>query len=1718
MINNVLSPQQLENASVRILCGDEQGTGFFVDQDIILTAYHVIVDCIDENADIKINNVTYSKENVIDYDQKLDLCLIRTNEPTDTILPLTSANISYKQNCSTYGYPYSGEVTGERIEGKVDTISIDTHWGFSFNSEQVSEDVDYSGLSGGAVVSNHQVVGIVLLQRNSSVAAISVEKAQEFLTKNNIVVVKEESLNEIPEQLKNDVESSTPNYTVFQELTETLETQTGWFLCVGSPGSGKTTFAAAYNPDSENIKVCGRYFTKIPQDKTPLSVRISERNLISWIETTFSENTGQQVEQEENHGKRLERISLLLNNLANHYKGTQCVLLIDGLDEVKNLDSFLGVLPENLPDNLSIVLSCTSRDILPTHTKALIDENSVIEVTPLDIGQCEAFIQRELKKKEISTENIQAIARKSEGHPLYLRYLINYLLLNDVATEKIEDWVETIPAIGGEISKYYESLWDKFFKEETKLWIVLILSQIRQPVAQDILIKMLPANHQLSFYSHFEPINYLLKGEARLELYHASFKNFISNKVSHSIPLANDEIIKYCDQSLAGQYSLENRLHHYTLSSSPIKSLEICNQDWADNAAQHHVNPDLVTQDIRSVINIAVDERATTELIRVLLLLQRIEFRYDSVFAEHAFDLAEALIALGEYEAAIKYLVRDNTLLISEGDAIYFLQLLYENKAIKAGERLFSALDAKYRLYLKDEFGKKDEEISLEPFINQVRSLCLFMYENPKDGYFRIQQIRSFAKKMMNLSIEKDAQEMHEAFYDVREKSNSWLAAYIMRKSNDYLYAKELPKDVNITIDETWARTSALSINYINYLNYYSARQRIKGDTYYKAIADIEWLIESYGYENDTYTCSIIIEALIGESKNVKVVENVINTYIANEADKPLNLRDKNGVDFNVIAVRSFYFYQKCVGYIQPECNISDLPKHWHNGNLESGFCEIIKSLARLHGALAREKAEGNQMPAALEQCLGSIIATLNFKLASRVHWERSYHLPESIVPFIYEQVVQLYIDFFPDSVDTFISNIKDTNRHQLGIYTEGYRKALASVIRKLIKGDKKGKQTILLIGVLENHIVSQVQNRWERTPELLNVVQFYGLVDLPSKAKATFAKMLDTSMGPTWYKEAQFQLINTNLQLKGSEKHAAQFAALLDYASGEMTFQRYIRHNKESFIEELAQKGKLTLAIEYLKFETVPPVDVLIQNAEHFTVDSIALGKGNVQGANNLAIQSGALNILKHIPNVNPLIRVALCSIFTVNDETFRYVDGYATEMAKALNEIENEDHQTLAFEIVTQLLKSEDFKDAGAGAQTVEQEFVNNLRNALTEEVDWELYQFINGKSVKPPQQGSTQDDNSEEEQNCFTKFNQRFSNEGSFIDPKKLIEQGMKAFREERISVWDRNWSTLSTQARKNLKKLFKNDQEAIKSLSPYIKRYNNNTWAIVDNLIWFWENNLSEGQIDQINRHSSNHFKLLIRPEKYVFDKYRWMEKVSEDENQNEQMLKFIIWLLNHPLDAIRNDAHNALVFLSKVVPEQIILPLISEVVEDKPGFSRSLCSEILKEMAFEQPAIIIDLLNSQPQYLQKIVTNDHFSILVDFMIIGEELKESGYTVLYDALIDKFPDETASSDDARWDDDILSLISEEIDDLDELGILNDDFYEKLIQSIQGYDKIVDLKKSDKYLLRSYLGTESESYISRYTQVVHHLLNKAILPRVSKANQEAAYDIINRIYEYV
>ena len=239
----------MQESSVLILCGADQGTGFFIKEDLVLTARHVVADCLDDDAEIIIEKGVYSRDSIVAENLQLDVCLIKVKKLSKGFLPISNSSFSYNQLCSTFGFPYAGSGHGSHLEARINQIGVEGQWDFSFTAKEVNEDVSYDGLSGGAVISRGQAIGIVLRQQSSSILAISIKKISGWLNENGVEPENIQTRNEIPGQLKNQVDASTPNYAVMETLTDCLEEHHGgWFLCYGSPGSGKRHSLPHMNP------------------------------------------------------------------------------------------------------------------------------------------------------------------------------------------------------------------------------------------------------------------------------------------------------------------------------------------------------------------------------------------------------------------------------------------------------------------------------------------------------------------------------------------------------------------------------------------------------------------------------------------------------------------------------------------------------------------------------------------------------------------------------------------------------------------------------------------------------------------------------------------------------------------------------------------------------------------------------------------------------------------------------------------------------------------------------------------------------------------------------------------------------------------------------------------------------------------------------------------------------------------------------------------------------------------------------------------------------------------------------------------------------------------------------------------------------------------------------------------------------------------------------
>ncbi|WP_034920876.1 trypsin-like peptidase domain-containing protein [Gillisia sp. CAL575] len=1712
-MQNIISQEQIEKITIPLTCGDSNGSSFFVKENILLTARHNLLECLEEGEPIKIFDKEYGLTNIIAEDKSLDMCLIEVDFSAP-IFSLIITKLFYKQTCTLFGFPTYSQTNGDHLTGNVHKIATNSPFDISILMNGI-EDIDYSGLSGGPVVSNGKLIGMSRSQNGNEIGIVSFKKASYFLNSNEIVVVDDPSLDQIPHGLKNTGEYSIDNTPTENELNNILSQNVSWIICTGSPGSGKTFCASNFEPSEKKNIICGKYFIKIPHDDQPLEVRTSTRSLIRWMEVQISQQLNIHIDQIEKLEDRISRIGNLLLQLSLSDNLSNFIFLIDGLDEVKNIDSFLGIFPAELPSNIKIILFCIDKEILPHFLKRTIQSDFEVKLKSLKIELCENFIQSKLKDYELSIDAVQKLAIKSEGHPLYLNYLVNSLLSLNLGTNQVEDWIESNPKIEGDISLYYQSLWNNFFKSKERLWIISTISQFRKPIEKKILINSLPDEIKFAFYSEYSSIEYLTAGQERIELYHQSFKDFITSKVPEILPVIHDNIYKFCESNKNQTYQIENWLYHYLQSSNSKRAVDSCEQTWADDSCLMNISPDLVIEDIRKALSISISNSDINNTIRILLLLQRIEFRYDSVFADNSFELCKSMISFGNYEGALNYLIRDNQLLVSDSDALHFLQQFYESEATSEANILLEVLESNFRKYIENEFTKpkEDEFFSIKPWLIIMHAHALSIYSKGEEGIKECMRLQSHLKRFQDSAIKDGADDAAKAFADLRETGVAYFNAYTLRYSDLYISIDKLEKMTPIELDNTWAKLIALTLVFFDDFNNYDTGLYLeKTDNYKSYIKDIEYVIDTYGLEQNLLSLKVIFKALFYDSYRTDILENLIENIKALDLENITTIKAENGVDPEFSKVINIEFTALCNGFIYNKSELPNLPnissrrKSW-----EYFLMEVIEKVHFLEGVLVRKSNhDSTYQLITCKTYLKNILNLLDFNLAERAYWDRSYFIPELILPEIYSKITNLYISFFPEELNQLSSFLTKNHFTQLGLYNEGYRKVLSRIIENLLKENEDFSLTKILITNLNEFVKNNLENRWERTPESLSICEYYNYAGDRDRALQTFQDVLKTSMGPSWYKEAQYEILNRVLSLPDTSnfvKNADKIAFLLDEASGEMTFQRYVRVEKESFIGNLTKKKMVKAAIDYYKFEILPPKEMLIKNAEFYNFDQLEEGESYNRGALNIRPEGGILQLIKNT-KLSPEIKIIFSYIFILRDEVFRFNPDFSEIIAYNLNEINDSNLKIVLFDLLEEIYNSNEIK----GEERI-------LTAALNKGVNISTKTKINNHFKKKSlavQLNLNEVKDVEKETNENDAFG-NLNNKLKTFKNNEFISKAIKTFDEERVSIWMRRWSTTSIKTKELIKDALKDSNDLLAHLGESILNQEEESWVIADEILNFGERIFNSEEVLSINKLVQEHISLITYRNKTVSDKYNWLKLENYPENNLEEsnslVFELLQWFLIFPEESIRFKAYKSLSILTKYVPEIYIPSLFQTVKSTEPLELRVLCSKIIVE-SFQEDKI-------KNFKIGKIVDQLIFAIKDSDLIYIKTLKDVFNLIEdkdYEKLLQKkitneFNSEIYKGGDIYFDDKRFEVINFELELLSDKNYLHPKLCKELSHKADRLltrKEIILLQKQNKYTRQSF--PQSKVIPDFYRERTLEILNKSIMAIVNLENLDEIYDIIN------
>jgi DNA polymerase III delta prime subunit len=1647
-----------ERLIVQIICDKEVGTAFYVASDLLLTAYHTISSFKEDGnniiKDIQDGELRFELvNNYIDFDISV---LKVTGRSSKGYYGLQAHHNRIGEACVSFGYPDKLSNSGLRLNGEITQKIFDSPADYRLSTKDVDDLYNYQGMSGAPVLIDNKVIGIIIEQAGNQLSIISTEKLAGILT--DVEIDKDIRIDTIPVSIAKDIETVRPNYSVFDKLESALVAEKfHWILLYGSPGCGKTTIAAGFEPENEKLEILGRFFFKVANDEISRAVRCSEGFFVDWIESLYITKSGSDLEKLTFEEKR-KRISGWLrdmnDDLAN--KGNFGVIIIDGLDELStdkgnNVDDILSLLPDNL-SNIKFVLSCITEEIIPASIIGKLNIEGKIEVTPLNIALCESYIHDNSGDWEKPYSFIQAVANKTEGHPLYMNYLCRYIAESfdeTTQTEQLDEWVEKLPAIDGDIRSYYEAVWKKANPQGCVFEVLALLSQIRGSVVESQLIGMMRNPNPFEFKASTSEFRHLLKEKEtdRYEIYHSSFRLFVTDKLASIITYTNDQIVKYCKVNKGLTYSIENTLHHVVNGSDTEKGLTMCNQEWADNCALHDVSPDLIMHDIRECLSIAVDCGLAVEVIRLMLLAQRIENRCDLIMVNNVNAFVDLNILQGKPDVALKYIVRDNILLVNLQNAMIYLRLMLELGYNEQASNLSNSIDAAIRKTLRDTSEK-----GIDPYIFVTKGFLIVEgvlagVENPNNMIRYLNHTLSLLKADNDESSDKIIMSIRDI-----------IIAYQL--SNQVRAGKRINTERHIKeFNATWNERVVMLLIKVMAL-YEEQETGLHKIGYNEAFKDCLKQVEKVLLHNDFSffgdNLEIILNVLIDKPIRAEILKKLLISY--NPTPEAFVFRDINGVDIDVKSLLNFYNESLYKAYIDEALSLPSLNKKYNDGLSWDKYVEaLISRTAYLNGVIYRMRAIGEDYSEIYAR-FKEILDHIDFSFERRTQWKRSYLLPEELFPFLYDKLAEIYRDFFVDKIDDFMKHIKSRMPDQMCLYREGYCAILIRVSGILGEKSNTQKQALFLADEAVKFILYAVQNRSERCSYLLQICREYAMMGEKTKAQSTYLEVLNSSMGPDWYKEAQLDLINEFRKTDTSFDAAqvAHMAAIFEEASGEMTFQRYVQQEKNEFVATIAKASSLSDAIAYHKFETIPSSERIISNAEDWKVDMPVPGNGYDLGANHLIEASAICQLLRECRKVSPYIKYAISELFWENWDKMHNDHQYANLHSEIIAELgEEKSIEILAPRMADYIAHIYDTKKGV---------YLKDFEETVTSDTFGDRLNYFLGKWGIEWKRSLKEERHSEERDTLKERL-------GSLPSSKALLNN----MRKNIVSPLGSYWYSLS------------------EFITPLI--------------------NKSDFDKTKLFGIISGHYDINVRPSMQQFEKFTWMEGSHEENNQDEQMIHFLIWFLIHPDRNVSMRTEEALKWLCEY-DHRVIKCLIEEIKQYVEIGLNTIASEVLLEIALEKPFIVLEFIQSDDE--QKALLNVRsYSVSRNLYEIALVLSEKcGYNSLLEKMKTIFPDKIADRSDVLIDFEDMMLVEQKIDKLNNLQVTGrKEFaqpYLDTVHSLKNDGTITRLFKADEYIRRSfYLNGLSKG---RYIRTMEDVLDRVLYGKVDYERARRVYYAIN------
>ena len=488
-------------------------------------------------------------------------------------------------------------------------------------------------------------------------------------------------------------------------LAEALGNLSGGYIAIlGAPGSGKSTLLTQYLGKAGARLI--KYYAYVPDSVGPRTTRGESVNFLHDVVLQL-ENAGFSAGYSLSRFDRdqlLERFHSQLQLLNRDWQKTGCktIILVDGLDHIEREQhpsrSLLADLPrpDDIPDGIYFVLGSQTDAPLSGRIKAEVRrQDRKIEMLPLSRQQVHEVIAAADTPIVVTPQQMDRAYDLSNGHPLYLNYLINRMRLCE-GEEQLESELQEGTPYEGDIEGAYHSYWEQFRDDVELQQLLGLLARIRGCIdlswvrtwADDRVVSRLGQR-----FAHY----FRIERNTRWHFFHNSFRLFLIAKTAEFPPGNFDQNrdrdfhVKLADRCSAStpdhQVWIWEELHHRVAADQHDKVLELATQGYFRSQFMAFRPLEAIRSDINAALRSVAARQDPAALVRLCLIGS--EMRQRSEYLDREI-LVPLLLRLGWHDVALEYIWRGAQVRGDESVPLGTVKLLMERGLTTEARRLFS--------------------------------------------------------------------------------------------------------------------------------------------------------------------------------------------------------------------------------------------------------------------------------------------------------------------------------------------------------------------------------------------------------------------------------------------------------------------------------------------------------------------------------------------------------------------------------------------------------------------------------------------------------------------------------------------------------------------------------------------------------------------------------------------------------------------------------------------------------------------------------------------------------------------------------------------------------------------------------------------------------------------------------------------------------------------